>query len=254
MKGSRTIYLVQARSASTRLPGKAFRPLPPDSSLSILEHSMRRLEKAGVGAVYALIPHNDGPMQSFLEQRSLSFIAGPLEDVRSRFKLAAEITGAEYIVRATADNPCIDPDFVRRSVEELESSSADLFAFSGLPLGCAVEVFRSSALTNRHRPESHDPEEYREHVSLHIKHNPEHYLVHRKSAEFDTQRTASMRLTIDEEADYLVVSEVFDRLGPDFSIYDLMDLQKKDPDLFLQNSHVHQRKFPAHLFIKRHSA
>ena len=213
MNAHETVCLVQARSGSFRLPGKVFRTLPATGpGLSILEHCIRRLEKADVGPVYALIPHNDEPMQEFLEKHSISFIAGPLDDVRARFDLAGRVTGARYLVRATADNPCVDPDFVRRSVERIKQTGADLFAFGGLPLGCAVEVFTARSLECRHGPEKEDPPEYREHVSLHIKHHPEHYRVIVENAGLP-DRAAAMRLTVDEDSDYTVVQQVFELGG-----------------------------------------
>ena len=263
MKSMDTVCLIQARSGSHRLPGKVFRPLESQNgpanhpgrsgrALSILEHCIRRLEKAEVGPVYALIPHDDQPMQTFLEERSISFIAGPLEDVRARFALAAEVTGAKYIVRATADNPCVDPGYAKRSVERIHELGADLFAFSGLPLGCAVEVLTAESLECRQGPESLDPQEYREHVSLHIKHNPELYNVVVEPSGLPNE--PRLRLTVDEEADFFVVQSIFGVLGSDFNVSDILNLQKENPELFEPNAGIHQRKFPAHLFTKRHSA
>tara|TARA_B100001939_G_scaffold341547_1_gene351310 strand:- start:12540 stop:13316 length:777 start_codon:yes stop_codon:yes gene_type:complete len=220
--------------------------------LSILEHCIRRLEKARVGPVYALIPHDDQPMQAYLEQRSISFIAGPLDDVRARFALAAQVTGARYIVRATADNPCVDPGFARKSVERIHELGADLFAFSGLPLGCAVEVFSAESLDCRQGPEEMDPSEYREHVSLHIKHHPDLYNVVIEPSGLPEK--PRLRLTVDEEADFLLVQSIFQKLGSDFQVADVLELQKRSPELFEINAGIQQRKFPAHLFTNRHSA
>lgn len=268
MKTPDTVCLIQARSGSHRLPGKVFRQIvssegaPSESSLagdssitafSILEHCIHRLEEASIGPVYALIPHDDAPMQEFLESKSISFIAGPLEDVRARYSLAARVTGARYIVRATADNPCVDPGFARKSVHRIQELDADLFAFGGLPLGCAVEVFKASSLECSHGPEETDPAEYREHVSLHIKHHPEHYRVVIEPSGLPA-RAASMRLTVDEEKDFLVVQSVFRELGSHFSMEDLLDLQTEQPEIFQINADIQQRRFPAHLFAKRHSA
>lgn len=253
MRNQDTVCLLQARSSSTRLPGKVFHPLP-EHGPSILEHCIRRLEKSGVGPVYALIPHDDQIMQEFLERRSISFIAGPLEDVRERYSMAARLTKARWIVRATADNPCVDPRFVHRSVEEIQKSGADLFAFTGLPLGCAVEVFTAEALDARYGTEDLEPSAYREHVSLHIKHHPRHYNVQRMESGLPSEITGNMRLTVDEPADLRLVDAVFHRLGCEFSVEELLDLYRKDPELFSLNAQVQQRKFPAHLFAHRHSA
>ncbi|MCB1168700.1 MAG: NTP transferase domain-containing protein [Leptospiraceae bacterium] len=248
-----TVCLVQARSTSSRLPGKVYRRLP-EGGLTVLEHCIRRLEKAKVGPVYALIPHDDSRMQAFLEERSLSFIAGPLDDVRARFSIAAGITGARWIVRATADNPCVDPEFVARSVEEIRKTGADLFAYTGLPLGAAVEVFASSALQCQHGPEISDPAEYREHVSLHIKHHPEIYRVLRADSGLPKEITSRMRLTVDEERDMELMQVIFGKLGPDFRLSDLLELFAAEPEIFEINADVQQRRFPAHLFAHRHSA
>ena len=139
-------------------------------------------------------------------------------------------------------------------MEEIRKTGADLFAYTGLPLGAAVEVFASSALQCQHGPEISDPAEYREHVSLHIKHHPEIYRVLRADSGLPKEITSRMRLTVDEERDMELMQVIFGKLGPDFRLSDLLELFAAEPEIFEINADVQQRRFPAHQFAHRHSA
>lgn len=233
----KTVILIQARSSSTRLLGKYKLPLPPDNN-SIVEQCYYRLSKTGI-AVYFVVPSDDIEIINYLENKKLPFLTGEHDDVRKRYIDAATALKAEIILRATADNPCVDIEAAAKTAIEMQKGY-DLFSFTGLPLGCAVEAFRLDALNNF----TDEYDDYKEHVSLHIKHRPEYYSVHHEpfhSVQFDKP----VRLTVDVQEDYNLVYALFSKLGSDFSLKDIVDLYKKDPDFFNHNGHVRQRTFEA---------
>ncbi len=230
---------VQARSSSTRLPGKVFEGIPDAGSPSILEHVVRRMRAAEAGPVFVLIPAGD-ELERYLALKNIPFITGPMDDVRERYRAAARQHATEIIVRATADNPALDPLCARRSVEELISRRLDLFSFSGMPLGTGVEVFTAQALLS----DTIDGPEYREHVSLHIKHVPDRFRI--EHIPWRENLPAELpRVTVDTPEDLDVVRAVFRALGPDFSLPDLMELFESNPGLFQGNAHVVHKTFPA---------
>ncbi|HMY46738.1 MAG TPA: spore coat biosynthesis protein F, partial [Leptospiraceae bacterium] len=66
--------LIQARSASVRLPGKIYEPVPDPGSPSILDHVVRRMQLANVGQVVVLIPEDDSRLADYLTRRAIEFI------------------------------------------------------------------------------------------------------------------------------------------------------------------------------------
>jgi len=228
--------LIQARSKSSRLPGKIFEAIPVGGR-PLLLHVFERMKKAAAGPVVFVIPEDDEHLRHFLSSAAVPYIAGSHNDVRLRYRLAAETLGIDAVVRATCDNPCLDPSFVKPSLAKLEEG-LDLFSYSGLPLGMGVEVFTTHALESA----SMDGPEYREHVSLHIKHDERFKVLHEP---FKSPPPASTpRLTVDTAEDLSVVRSVFQILGNDFGVEEVMNLFETRPEVFAENSGIEHRVFP----------
>ena len=243
MKQPGISVLIQARSDSTRLPGKVFRGLPEEGDLSILETIYRRMERVRMARdVLFLVPENDRKIIQFCQSRKLEYLVGPETDVRARYRKAASRLGSEIIVRATGDNPCVDPAIADETIQAILNQSCDLLSFSNLPLGIAVEAIRVEALQN----DSVSPRpEYREHVSLHIKHNPSFFrVVHLEHPLTRNHGIRLPRLTVDTAEDLAVVRNVFRKLGNDFRTEEVLKLQLASPDLFAGNTHIEQITFP----------
>ena len=242
----RTGIFIQARANSSRLPGKIFERLQPDrANSSVLETICERLSGVPDSVCVVLIPDNDPQLRDWCRQRGLQTFAGSEHDVRDRYRKAAERFGVDVIVRATGDNPCVDPEIAAASVQLLrKEQGADLMAYANLPLGIAVEVFRRSALDSDAIPATLP---HREHVSLHIKHNPDRFRVdHRAHFLTPPRGTATLpRLTEDTPQDLAVVRRVFAELGPDFRTTDVLELYRQRPELFAENADVAQRTFEA---------
>lgn len=245
MKGLRTGILIQARSNSTRFPGKIYSGLPIDGEPSIIERIYHRLSGVhGARVVCVLIPEEDRRLKEFLDDRGILNMAGSSEDVRSRYREAARFFGLDIIVRATGDNPCVDPTVAADTIRNIQRSHFDLLSFSNLPLGVAVEAFTARALLDEtvvNRPE------YEEHVSLHIKHNPSYFKVkhleHPSMYRIAEKGSALPRLTVDTPEDLEVVRNVFGKLGAEFDISDVMDLFSREPALFEANRMIRQITF-----------
>jgi len=243
----RVALLIQARSNSSRLPGKIFAPLAgPGESTGrtpvLLERIAERLERAWPGAlVRVLAPEGDQRLLWFCRERGLEVLTGPEEDVRERYRRAARELDADVIVRATGDNPCVDPEVARETIVALLQSDADLLSYGNLPLGIAVEAMTGDALLSDLIPAN---AAHREHVSLHIKHHPEVYQVehpeHPVMQRFPGERP---RLTVDTPADLEVVQNVFRELGSDFRTDAALELFHRQPELFAANRSVEQRVF-----------
>jgi spore coat polysaccharide biosynthesis protein SpsF len=228
--------LIQARSASTRLPGKIYMPIPAQGH-PLLRHVFERMKKADVGPVAFVIPEDDAELRTFLDAAAVTYFTGSHEDVRMRYRDAARALNLDAVVRATADNPCVDADFVMPSLSKL-AEGLDLFSFSGLPLGMGVEVFTRNAL----EADGLDGPEYREHVSLHIKHDDRFRVRHDP---FKTPLPAhTPRLTVDTAEDLSVVRSVFAALGNNFGVEEVLALFESNPQMFGENAAVEQRIFP----------
>ena len=235
--------LIQARSNSTRLPGKIYLGLPENGERAQIEHVYRRMLRVpGVAVVALVVPENDLRLIQWCRLHRVEHFIGSELDVRERYRAATRHYGLDLVVRATGDNPCVDPIIAGDAVAAMLSGQHDLLSFSNLPLGCAVEVFQSAALMSdmvAARPE------HREHVSLHIKHNPDLFRVSHPTHAHGDERLAPgiPRVTVDTAEDLSVVRALFSRLGPDFGVPEILSLYESEPDLFSANAYVEQRVF-----------
>jgi spore coat polysaccharide biosynthesis protein SpsF len=86
-----------------------------------------------------------------------------------------------------------------------------------LPLGTNVEVIGAAAL-RRAAAEATQPDE-REHVTPYLRRHPTLFRLETLPLAV-TPAVAALRLTVDYPSDYALLSLLFTKLGPDFSLTD----------------------------------
>ena len=245
---------IQARSSSSRLPGKVLKPI---SNKPILSHIIDRLKKVlPLERIILLIPSGDADIIKYAKDNSILYFEGSEEDVRDRFIKASEKFNAENIIRLTADNPFIDIEYLELLLETFVNPEIEIASFAGLPIGMGVEIFKISSI--KKEPANGIEPKHREHVSLHLKETNEFHFLKLTSflnAE-DLEICSKIRLTIDEELDYSLCEEVYSVLSPKhpyFGVKEILALYKSKPDLFKKNQAVNQISFKVNLRnLKKH--
>lgn len=177
MSLDRTIAVIQARTGSSRLPGKVLLELYP--GVSILEYQCRRLrEIEGVDAL--VIATTDEPaddaIQALAGRMGLACVRGSNTDVLSRFVKVGQITAATRLVRITSDSPYRDPAVIAACVAQHKHGGYEYTRpkAHALPKGLRAEVIEARVLEQLHAATTTTPRE-REHVTLAIRENPERY-------------------------------------------------------------------------------
>ena len=111
-----TIAIVQARLLSTRLPGKV---LADVCGQPMLARQMARMQLAQhLDEIVVAIPESttDDTLAAFCVMRGWALFRGSETDVLGRYLGAAEASGADTVVRVTADCPLIDPFVIDAAV------------------------------------------------------------------------------------------------------------------------------------------
>ncbi|VAX32353.1 hypothetical protein MNBD_NITROSPINAE05-71, partial [hydrothermal vent metagenome] len=128
--------VIQARTGSTRLPGKALRRL---SGQTLTEHIIKRVQAVKeIDRIVLAIPlgAKEKPLQEIARQSGIDCVQGPEENVLKRFILAGEQVDAVHIVRICGDNPLIDLNLMRSLILQHSKVSADYtFCSDSIPLG-----------------------------------------------------------------------------------------------------------------------
>jgi spore coat polysaccharide biosynthesis protein SpsF len=208
---SRAGILLQARMASTRLPGKALAPI---AGRPLIEHCLRRLVAAGVARVVLATTtlDEDTVLCDLASSLGIAVYRGSETDVLARMAEAADAFDFDPVVRATGDNPAVDIQAAGRALAALRSSNADYVCEDGLPYGAAVEALTRHALL-RAAAEATTRDD-REHVTTWVKRGGDVWNLACPPAPLPLRRP-DVRVTVDTPDDLDYVRSLFARTGSD---------------------------------------
>jgi len=192
------LAIVQARTGSTRLPGKVLAEL---GGRPLLRFMLDRLESLKVDKL--VVATSDDPdddrVEAVAQAAGVACVRGPEHDVLARFALALRSHPADTVVRLTADCPLMDPEVVNQLIVHFRRTGAD-YASNTLvrtyPDGLDAEVLTAGALETADR-EAVDPVE-REHVTPFIYRRPARF---RLAALRQDRLLGHERWTVDTAAD-----------------------------------------------------
>ena len=220
MKSKRVLIAIQARSTSTRLPGK-HRILI--NGISILERvilacekSMSYINNSGRGdisvSIALLVPSGDSIVEEFAGR--VPIIEGSENDVLSRYNLALKKSYADYIVRITADCPMIPPFVITKHIINATKTELDYVSnvdprIRTAPDGWDAEVISKRALT--WAAENAKSEYDKEHVTAILRDNPPAWL--RVGCVIGYSDHSNLKISIDTEEDLLFVRTYHDILN-----------------------------------------
>lgn len=229
--------IVQARMASTRLPEKVMKEILGKPMLWHLTNRLKRAELIDNIIIATTENEIDKPVLKFTEDLGISSYAGSEEDVLDRYYQAATKFGVGTIVRITSDCPLIDPEIVDKIISYyLENKETLDFVHNGLsyPDGIVeTEVFPFATLEKAWKEARLASE--REHVTPYIWKNPEVFRIAKLENEEDLSH---IRLVVDDERDFQLVTEVFKNLyreGEVFHLKDILDFLHRNPELLELN-------------------
>jgi len=243
----KTVAIIQARMGSNRLPGKVLMPI---MGKPMLWHIVRRVRAApSIDEVVVAIP--DGPADQLLRQfcatNDIASFSGSEVDVLDRFYQAAQLHGADPVLRITADCPLVDPELIEKLIGMYRSGHYDYAAVSAgadahraeggcFPDGMDAECFNFASLAKAWK-EAQDPRD-REHVTRFIWRQKGIFRCTKLRAD---REYPPLRLTVDYPQDLVVASRIYERLfsnGNIFHLADVVDLLQREPETIKPNEHL----------------
>ena len=239
--------VIQARFASTRLPGKILKKLPKGSDTTVLQQVIRRLKRSGKLDDFVVATTNEEEAAAIVavaKTEGIKFFRGSTEDVLSRCYHTACENSFDIVVRVTSDCPCVDPEMVDLIIEKHLKTKADYTSNTlerTYPLGLDAEAINLRSLGVAHKNAKKDYE--REHVTPYIYQNPGIFKIEQVKAPEELY-APDIRITLDTIEDYDLLCEVFNRLYPDrefFNAQDIVTLFKNNPELASINKGVVQK-------------
>jgi len=233
------IGVLQARTNSTRLPGKVLMNILGEP---MIIHQLRRLKKSvhlDEIIVATSSEKTDDELAMICSTAGYRVFRGSLNDVLDRFVRAIENDSCDHVVRLTADCPLTDPGVIDEILRRHFQTGSDYTSNTlnpTYPDGLDAEIFKTSALLNAW--ENAVLPSHREHVTPYIYGHPE--LFNLDSYE-NGRNLSSMRWTVDEEKDFAFATEVYNNLfhaNENFTMSDVLTLLSNRPDIVAKNASI----------------
>jgi spore coat polysaccharide biosynthesis protein SpsF len=254
----KVLVVVQARTGSTRLPGKVLLPVAGAPLLVRMLERVRAARTPTEVVVATTTDAADQPVRDLARQAGVRCVSGHPTDLLDRHVQAARecglstgspaspaSPGGDVVVKIPSDCPLIDPAVLDRVIGcHLERPARYEFVSNLHPAtwpdGNDVEVMPLAVLAAAWR-EAEKPHE-REHTTPFIWDQPERFRV--GNVRWETGRDLSMshRFTVDYPEDYAFVSAVFEALWTEggggrrpFGLPEILGLLAARPEIFELN-------------------
>ena len=216
----KTVLITQARTGSTRLPGKVLKEIEGKSLLQIHLKRLKHCNKISKIIVATTIKEEDDIIYRKAFEWGFSASRGSELDVLDRFYQSVKDENAYWIVRVTSDCPLIDPSLVDKVIGFVQERDVDYGSnalIEHFPDGQDVEVFKFSALKSAWENAKLLSE--REHVTPYLRNNSNGKgnncftsINYPCAADY-----SKIRMTVDEVQDFELIHILIRNLGIEMS-------------------------------------
>ncbi len=237
-----------ARSASSRLPGKALLDVAGMPALGHLFERLKRIPEIDRTVFCTTTEPADDALAALAAEHDLDVYRGPVDDVLGRILGAIEGVDVDVVLRVTGDDILIDADYVRRAVEHHLGQNAEYSDLKELPSGTEVEVFDADLLRWIWRAAA--DREGTEYLTFYVTHNGDQ--IGTTKVPVDPKHAHDWRLTLDTPEDYEVIRRLLQGMRDigkplDYTLDDIVAFFEANPDVAKINAGVRQRTSVPHV-------
>lgn len=210
------LAITQARTSSTRLPGKVLKKIGTHTLLELHINRILQSKKISKLIVATTTEVSDKAIVDLCNNIKIESYRGSLADVLDRFYQAALPYKPDYVIRLTSDCPLIDAKVIDLVVDTMLKTKVDYCSNTispTYPNGLDVEVFTFAALEKAWK-EAHLQSD-REHVTPYIYRNSNLMggALFTALNVSNSVNYEAIRLTVDEQNDFEVISGLVNALG-----------------------------------------
>jgi len=221
------VTVIQARTGSSRLPGKVLLPLGGATVLERMLERVTRARRTGVVIVATTTARQDNQIEAAAHRAGVPCFRGHPEDLLDRHFQVARRLGAAHVVKIPSDCPLIDPAIIDRVIGAYMDDLGTYDYVSNLhpptyPDGNDVEIMSFDALAIAWRAAGQSSE--REHTTPFLWNRPGAFRVKNVCWESGKDLSQTHRVVLDYAEDYDVIRNVFDALYPDNPLFSLDEI------------------------------
>jgi spore coat polysaccharide biosynthesis protein SpsF len=233
--------IVQARTGSTRLPGKVLMDLGGETVLARVLRRLGRASRIDEMVVATTDTASDDEIGTECARLQVPCFHGSQDNVLDRYSKAAEQFHSDLIVRVTADCPLLDPEVLDEVVAACITKNIDLSCNDvphTFPRGLDVEAFTIETL--RRVQGMADQPYQREHVTPIVYERPDIFRTYVVKGDRDLSH---LRWTVDTPEDLELTRAIYAHFEnrDDFGWREALELVDCHPELAQINAHIAQK-------------
>ena len=210
--------VIQARTASSRLPGKVLLPL---DGIPVIKHIIRRVQAADSvdDVIVATTFHTrDDMIEEYAKEAGAFVYRGSEDDVLGRLTEAVSTVSDDIVIRITGDNPFVCPELIDVVATYLQGDNFDYVSNKlnrTFPIGVDAEAMTTKCFAEME--ETTNKPYYREHATRYIRDHQDEFTVHNVQTDdvYGLGTLAAgpeLRLTLDEPDDYRLYEIVYNEI------------------------------------------
>jgi spore coat polysaccharide biosynthesis protein SpsF len=231
------VIIIQARIGSTRLPGKVLKTLADEILLLRVYERISFSETADEIIIATSVSEKNDIIEDICKNENIKYFRGSEEDLLERhYKTGIEFA-ADVIVKIPSDCPLIDYKIIDKVINFYLDNKSKYDFVSNLhpatyPDGNDVEIIPMNILKIAFEDAKSKME--REHTTPFIWERPQKFRIGNVEWETGLDYSMSHRFTIDYPEDYDFIKSVYEELyykNHKFSLYDILDLLEKKPEI-----------------------
>jgi len=219
---SQICAIIEARTSSTRLPGKVLLKIKKKTILEYLINQLKKVKKINKIIVATTSNKSDDQIIRIAKKLKVNFYRGDEDNVLQRVIKAAKSFKVKTIVRITSDCPLVDLELIGQFIEIYLKNDFDVVTNAhhrSYPDGMDIEVIKSYRYaTNKY---------LREHTTLSIYKHKNLFKICNIIAPH-SQFFPELGLTLDEYKDFIlikkIISHITDNKKSNYSCKEIIDL------------------------------
>lgn len=238
----KTGIITQARTTSTRLPGKIFLKA---NGIPVISHHVKRLAWSGIPIYIATTTNStDQIVEDFANAAGIDYYRGDEHNVLERFYNCALKFKLDIIIRVTSDCPLIDGHVIADGLKNYIALNNPNVYYSNclkrsFPRGMDFEIFSFDLLKNAYENASEDAD--KEHVTPFINQNKSGNVILKHHLYKEDH--SDLRWTLDTEDDWNLLKLLLENYkASELSNSEIIKIVEASPELKNINNHIKQKE------------
>ena len=229
------VTVVQARTGSSRLPGKVTKEILGRSLLMRMVERVQASALKGCVVVATTTDKEDDAIESICSDNRILCYRGSALDLLDRHYQAGKWQEADAVVKIPSDCPLIDPRVIDKVLQYYLDNDFDYVSNlhpATYPDGNDVEVMSFATLETAWRDANKDFE--REHTTPYLWEHPDKFSIGNVVWGSGLDYSMSHRFTIDYAEDFVFIKTIYESLypkNPNFGLQDILELLRTNPQI-----------------------